>query len=101
MASNAKNLLSQQSLRSVGLPPVIFMYTLDQICAMISIEEKTLRATYLYYVGRSSGRPQRHHMEAVNIAPTEEKAEWRVTMKQFVRWLKRMGFEIRELTYGV
>jgi hypothetical protein len=101
MASNAKNTLSQESLRSVGLPPVIFMYTLDQICGMISVEEDTLRQKYLYYIGRSSGRPQRHHMEAVNIAPDGEKAEWRVTLKQFVRWLKRMGFKTHELSYGV
>lgn len=101
MASNAKNTLSAESLRSVGLPPVIFMYTLDQIATMINVKEETLRQKYLYYVGRSSGRPQRHHMEAVNIAPPEDKAEWRVTMTQFVKWLKRMGFKIHELTSGV
>jgi hypothetical protein len=94
------NTLGDKSSHSVGLPPVIFLYTLDQIAAMLNVEEATVRAKYLYYVGRTTGTKARHHMEAVNIATdSSSKPDWRVSMVEFIRWLKRMGFKIHGLTY--
>lgn len=101
VVGNSNNSLSQQGLKEVGLPPIIFLFTLDQVAGMLNIQEQTLRQKYLYYRGRSSGRPQRHHMEAVNISPSDEKSDWRVSMKEFVKWCRKMGFRNYELTTGV
>lgn len=96
MANN--HTMGGKSTASVGLPPVIFLYTLDQIASMLNISEDSVRSRYLYYVGRTPGTKKRHHMEAVNISPPEENADWRVSMNEFIRWLKRMGFKIHGIT---
>jgi hypothetical protein len=92
--------LDKNATASVGLPPVIFLYTIDQIASMLNVEEKTVRLKYLYYVGRTAGAKLRAHMEAVNIAadPTDN-PDWRVSMTEFIAWLKRMGFKIHGLAH--
>jgi hypothetical protein len=90
--------LSERSTNSVGVPPIIFLFTLDQVCSMMNITEQTLKTKYLYYVGRSAGLMPRHMMRATNIAPPDEASEWRVSHKEFVLWLKRMGFRTYDLT---
>jgi hypothetical protein len=92
-ASNAN-----RRLAAVGLPPLVFMFTIDQISSMMNMSEKYVRAEYLFYLGRSTGLKKRHHMNAVNIAPEGEKAEWRVSWEEFLSWLKKMGFKASDVT---
>lgn len=83
----------------VGLPPVIFLYTIDQMAAMLNISEDSVKAQYLWFVGRTTGTKRKHQMQAINIAPENEKPDWRVSMDEFIRWLKRMGFKVGGLSY--
>lgn len=92
------HLLSANSLQTVGMPPVLFLFTLDQIATQLNIEQDSLMRTYLYYEGRSRGIMQRHMMRTVNIAPEEQDPDWRVTAREYVRWLKRMGFRTYDIT---
>jgi hypothetical protein len=82
----------------VGLPPVIFMFTVDQIASMLSVEERYVMTTYLYYVGRSTGRKATHHMDAVNIAPEDHAPEWRVPSKEFLKWCTRRGIKVNQFS---
>lgn len=91
--------MSDSGRQRVGLPPVVFLYTTDQIAGMLNISERALMEKYLYFMGRTSGMKQRHQMSAVNISPENERASWRVSAKELIRWLKRMGFKAYELTY--
>lgn len=84
---------------SVGLPPVVFLYTTDQIASMLNVRIETVMQTYLYFVGRSSGLKKTHQMEAINIAPEDEAPDWRVSASEFIKWLKRRGFKIHGATY--
>lgn len=85
----------------VGLPPVSFFFTLDQIAGMINVAEETVRSAYIYYAGRTTGLTRPNLMYAINLAadPETDKPEWRVPHKEFVRWLKRRGMRIVHLTY--
>lgn len=85
-------------LKKVGLPNLIFMFTIDQIASMMNISEDTVSGKYLYYQGRSTGVPKKHHMRAVDIAPVDEKAVWRVSLEEFRKWLTRMGFRQADLS---
>lgn len=87
--------------KEVGLPALVFTFTLDQIAAMLSVDEAKLKREYLYYAGRSVGRQVPGVMYAVNIAPDPRlPAEWRVTQREFVRFLKAKGFRGYDLTRG-
>ena len=79
-------------LGKVGLPSLVFMFTIDQIASMLNISEDTVSGVYLYYQGRSTGMKKKHHMVAINIAPEDnEKAVWRVSLEEFRLWLRKMG----------
>lgn len=80
----------------VGLPPRVFLYTLDQLCVMIDIDVKSLEKSHVYFEGRSIGTRRRDLMIARNIAAPDEKPEWRVAEREFVRWLKFKGFRYYE-----
>lgn len=81
---------------SVGLPPVVFLYTLDQIAAMINVSLDDFMAQYAYYHQRSKGYQSPKQMMARNIAPAEKPAEWRISQSEFIRWLKFSGFKLRQ-----
>lgn len=51
---------------------------------------------YLYFEGRSIGARRRDLMIARNIAPPDQDPEWRVTEREFVRWMKTKGFRYYE-----
>ena len=89
---------ANHKLEKVGLPVLVFMFTIDQIASMLNVSEDTVRLVYLYYQGRSSGLKKRHHMMAINIAPEDENAAWRVSLEEYRRWLSRMGFRSGDLT---
>lgn len=83
----------------VGLPPIVFLFTTDQIAAMLNVGEDTVMMTYLYYAGRSSGMKKSHQMDTINIAPEDAKPEWRVTMREFLNWCKRRNIKVNQLTF--
>jgi hypothetical protein len=86
----------ESAAEKVGLPVKPFLYTLDQIAFLISIEERTLKTSYLFYQDRSVGAPPKNKIRAVNIAPTGETPNWRVAEREFVRWLRYKGFRYQE-----
>lgn len=78
----------------VGLPVRPFLFTLDQIADLLAIEMRTLRSRYIYFHGVSSGGRPKDRLQAINIAPQGENAEWRVSEQELKRWLRYMGFNI-------
>lgn len=80
----------------IGLPPRIFLYSLDQIAMLLDIELKSLKSNYIYYEGRSTGVRRRDYISSRNIAPDGEKPEWRVAEKELIRWFKHKGFKYIE-----
>lgn len=79
--------------KSVGLPPRPFLYTVDQISTITSIPERDLHVRYLHHEGRDVGTRQPHTMLCRNIAPPDDKPDWRVTERELIRWLKSRGFK--------
>jgi hypothetical protein len=78
----------------ITLPTRVVLYTIDQLSAILNIDETTLMQRYLYYKGLSSGLRGKR-MEAVNIEPDEtQKARWRVAETELVRYLVERGFRI-------
>lgn len=76
----------------IGMPPRVFLYTLDQISVMLEVPLSSIKKTYIHYDRRSVGRQPGDRMLARNIAPPGEKPEWRVTENEFVGFLKKKGF---------
>lgn len=93
-----ERLEGEKSTARVGVPPLLFLFTIDQIASMLNISEKRVRESYLFYQGRSTGIMPRHQMRAVNIAPASEKADWRISNREFISWAKRMGFKLYDFT---
>lgn len=78
----------------VGLPPRPFFFSLDQIANMLNMTERNLIVQgYVHLEGRSIGAPLRDQFIARNVAPADQKPEWRVSEREFIRWLKRKGFK--------
>lgn len=80
----------------IGLPIVTFLYTLDQIAAMVNVDMHDLHYKYIYFLQRSTGPKPRTKMIARNIAPDDEPPDWRVSHTDFVRWLSGNGFEFSQ-----
>ena len=80
----------------VGLPPRPFLYTLDQISALVSIPQPALEKKFVWFDGRSIGRKTANFMVARNIAPEDQPPDWRVMDNELVRWMRRKGFRIYE-----
>ena len=72
----------------LGLPPRIFLYTVDQIADLLRVTPLDLQKKYLWYSGRVVGRPKNDKMIALNIAPEGETPEWRVDELEFIRWVR-------------
>ena len=87
---------------TVGVPPMVFFFTLDQLAGMLNIKEQTLRTSHLYYAGRTTGPRHPRLMYAINVAadPDNDPAEWRVAHTEFVRWLRSRGYKIAALQYA-
>lgn len=80
----------------VGLPARPFLYTTDQIATLLSLDEKTVKAQYLFYEGRSTGKRKLGLMVARNIADPKNHPQWRVSERELIRWLRFKGFRIYE-----
>lgn len=88
----------ESKMVKVGLPNLIFMFTIDQLASMMNVSEDTISNVYLYYQGRSTGMKKKHHMVAINIAPSDQTPNWRVSLEEFRTWLSRMGFRRKDMT---
>lgn len=84
------------SAEAIGLPARPFLFTIDQIATLLSLRTETVFDKYLFYVGRSTGVCPRDVLRAVNIAQQGSKPEWRVSERDFMRWLKVKGFKFYE-----
>lgn len=80
----------------MGLPPRPFLYTIDQLSTVLSISVPALRRTYLFFENRSTGIRPPDRMLARNIAPADEKPEWRVAEGELIRWMRAKGFRYHE-----
>lgn len=80
--------LSPRPPTTVDLPIRPFLYTMDQIGTLLGLSLHTLKGSYVYYLGRSTGYKPADLLEAVDISPRGEKPEWRVSEGELVRWLR-------------
>ena len=80
--------------KQLGLPPRPFLYTLDQISVIVSVEQATLKRNgWLFFQGRQPGRPLPDELRCVNIASgINDAPDWRVEERELIRWMKRKGF---------
>ena len=81
----------------VGLPPVTFLYTLDQVANMLCMSVESFVSKYVYFMMVSRGVKSPHEMMARNIAKPGDKPDWRIPQAEFVRWLKLKGFKVQAL----
>ena len=86
--------------RDIGLPVREFMYTLDQIAFLLSIDEALLKRSYLHYESRSVGHCPKDKLLAVDISPDDDpKVEWRVAERHLKRWIRYKGWKLYERGY--
>lgn len=81
---------------SVGLPIRPFLYTLDQIAHLMSVESERyfINANRVHFEGRSQGTPRRDQMLARNISPGSKAPDWRIAEQEFIRYLKYHNFKV-------
>lgn len=84
----------------IGLPPRIFLYTVDQLSVLTQLTEQTLHSKHLFHEGRDVGTRKREQMVARNIAMPDDKPDWRVAEGEFVRWMKLKGFKFYDRGYA-
>lgn len=77
---------------SIGLPIRPFLYTVDQIATLLSVEPRAVLEKYLFFEGRSTGVCPRDMLHAVNISPKGDKPDWRVAERDLIRWFRVKGF---------
>jgi len=85
----------------IGLPPRIFMYSPDQLAALLSVKESYVMKTLLFYDRREPGIRPREKMRAVNIAPEGETPLWRVAENELLRYLRLKGIKFYDRGFGL
>lgn len=80
----------------VGLPPRPFLYTLDQVAQIVSIELDQLRLRHIHFENRTVGGRHPARMLARNIAEASDKPDWRVAEQELIRWMRHKGFKYYE-----
>lgn len=85
----------------IGLPPRPFLYTIDQISGILSIPVDALKQRYLYFENRSIGDQDRHLIAARNIAPPADRPDWRISEREFIRWMRLKGYRYYDRGYFV
>lgn len=86
---------SSSERETVNLPVRPFLFTLDQIGTLLNVTEERVRTGgYVFFAGRTAGVKSKDEMLAVNIAPQNQKPEWRIEERELIRWLKRKGFQV-------
>jgi hypothetical protein len=84
---------------SIGLPPRPFLYTIDQIAAILDVRQTQVENHYVHFEGRSIGAAHRGLLVARNIAPPGAPPDWRVAEREIIRWFKHKGFRWYERGY--
>ena len=64
-----------------GLPPRLFLYTMDQIADQLMISDLS---KVVHYEGRSPGAAGKDRMIARNIAAAGTSPEWRIEELEFI-----------------
>ena len=82
--------------KNIGMPARVFLFTIDQLSVMLDISERHIMAHYIYFEGRSIGSRHKRFMVARNIAQPDEKPDWRVAEREFIRWMRHKGFRYYE-----
>jgi hypothetical protein len=78
----------------IALPVRVFLYTMDQLAALLSVDEETLAARYLYFQGLSAGvRGSRMTARNIEIDPRQP-PRWRVAESEVLIYLRNKGFTI-------
>jgi len=78
----------------ITLPTRVMLYTVDQLSAILAVDEKDLYGRYLYFDGVSAGL-QGKRMRALNIEiDPDQKPRWRVAETELIRYLVQRGFTI-------
>lgn len=93
-----KPVKKRHETRQVGLPPNVFLYTLDQVATILSLPVEEFKSKgYVFYEGRSTYIKKTSQMSARNITPDPKDAPvWRILDQELVRWLKLKGFRYYE-----
>lgn len=79
----------------MGLPRRPFLYTTDQVSDLLGLSEDVLKVQYLYYHGRTLGKPKRDLLGVVQMAPCScGREDWRVEESELLRWMRHVGFRI-------
>lgn len=84
----------------VALPARPFMYTADQLAAVLSMTEAHVRGRLLWYEGREVGVRPLVKLKAINIANEDERPDWRVSEQELIRWMKHKGFRYYERAWA-
>lgn len=87
---------SQTKRDEIGLPTRTFFFTLDQISTMLEVKLPALKRSLVHYEHRSVGARKKDMLLAINIAPLNEKPDWRVSEVEFLRWCKYKGIKFYE-----
>lgn len=77
----------------LGLPPRPFLYTLDQIADLISLDLPNLKRSHVYFVDVTPGTKPPGKMLARNIGE-RDRPDWRVAEEELRRWLRHKGFRV-------
>lgn len=84
-----KSPLSDDMYKSfLELPLKAFMYTLEQVADMLSIDRVYFKNKFVYYKGRTPRVHTSHELAAVNLAKPAEEPIWRISEDELIRWLK-------------
>lgn len=78
----------------IAMPVRVFLYTVDQVSAILNIDEEDLMARYLYFTGLSTGiAGKRMTARNVEIDP-DLPPRWRVAESEVLRYLRARGYAI-------
>lgn len=72
----------------LGLPERPFLYTLDQVATLLSVNVDHLKLTLIYWKNRSVGYHKKDMLMAVNIAPVGKRPDWRIAEEELIRWMR-------------
>jgi hypothetical protein len=74
------------------LPERVFLYTLDQIATITSIDLNKLKMNHVFFESRTLGPAMSKKMKAHNIAGPDAIPDWRIAEAEFIRWMRACGF---------
>lgn len=96
MGSEGRTTRRLAAAKSVGLPVRPFLFTLDQVAGLLSLEEGDFKRDYVYFWGRTQFqyRAGGDYIKAINIAPHDKPAVWRISEEDLLRWLTRRGYVV-------